>query len=151
MERFEAWLGKSPTHIDTHHHIHRFEPVFEVLTELAEEYGISFRLSERVNLEVRERFHEREIILADHLLPDIDPHPPFSKVRLREVLDSLPEGIIEIMCHPAVIDDELRSISSWVDARADELNALSDESIRPYLNELNVELTNYGKLNSLVG
>lgn len=151
MDRFEAWFGKSPTHIDTHHHLHRFESVFEVLTEIAGEYGIAFRLSDRVDTEVRERFNEREIILADHLLPDIDPFPCLNKARLREVLNQLPEGVVEMMCHPGVVDDELRKISSFVDERAGELDALSDALIRPYLKELNIELTNYGKLNSLAG
>ena len=150
IEKFEEWFGKLPTHIDTHHHLHRFQTVFDVFAELAEEFGIPFRLSECVNVSVRERFERRGIILTDHLMPDIDPFPHFYKARLAEVLSKLPDGVVELMTHPAVIDEELKRISSFVDPRADEREALSDPSLHSLLAEKNIELTHYGCLNSHV-
>lgn len=150
IDVFEAWFGKPPTHIDTHHHLHRFQAVFDVLTEIAEEYGIPFRLSECVDTGTRERFEKRGIVLSDHLIADIDPFPHFHKARLKEILSCLPEGVIELMTHPAVIDEELKKISSFVEPRADELEALSDGALRSFLAEANVELTHYGYLNAHV-
>jgi len=148
IENFEEWFGKPPTHIDTHHHLHRFQTVFDVFIELAEEFAVPFRLSECVNFPVRQRFEKRGIILADHLIPDIDPFPHFRKARLREVLNALPEGVVELMTHPAVVDEELKRISSFVEPRADELEALSDRSLHSLLTNANIELTHYGLLNA---
>jgi hypothetical protein len=39
IERFKG-AGFTPTHLDTHHHVHGFFPVFALLIELAREYGI---------------------------------------------------------------------------------------------------------------
>ncbi|MBI4431491.1 MAG: ChbG/HpnK family deacetylase [Candidatus Omnitrophica bacterium] len=150
IEKFEDWLGKPPTHVDTHHHLHRFPPVFEVLLEIAEEYGIPFRLSECVDLAVRDNVEERGIALADHLFPDIDPFPHFTRARLKEVLSTLPEGVNELMTHPAVIDNELRKISSFVEPRAEELEALGDSTLRTLLSDSHIELTHYGILNTPV-
>jgi len=150
IEHFEEWFGKPPTHIDTHHHLHRFQTVFDVFIELAEEFGVPFRLSDCVDLAVRQRFEKRGIILTDHLIPDIDPFPHFRKARLKEVLSKLPEGVVELMTHPAVIDEELKRISSFVAPRADELEALGDPSLRSLLAKSNIELVHYGQINARV-
>lgn len=148
IECFEDWLGVSPSHLDTHHHIHRFQPVFEVLTELALQKNISIRLCERVDNATHERFQSKNIKLADHLIADVDDFPHFSKGRLDEVLRNLPDGVVELMTHPAEIDDELRRISSFVDERAEELSALTQSHLISFLKRADIELVNY---RSLVG
>ena len=125
IERFEDWWGSPPTHLDTHHHLHRFTPVFEVLLELAEEYSIPIRLSEQVNASVRRRLEKHNIRLADHLIGDLDASRALNKARLSSILAELPDGVTEIMAHPGEVDDTLRAESSWAEVRAQELDALT--------------------------
>ncbi len=39
IEKFFSW-GLTPSHLDTHHHVHGFLPIFSLLVDLAREYGI---------------------------------------------------------------------------------------------------------------
>ncbi len=39
IEKFLSW-GLTPSHLDTHHHVHGFLPVFSLLFDLVREYGI---------------------------------------------------------------------------------------------------------------
>ena len=39
IEKFLSW-GLTPSHLDTHHHVHGFLPIFSLLVDLAREYGI---------------------------------------------------------------------------------------------------------------
>ena len=37
--RFRAVFGRRPSHVDSHHHLHRFAPVLEVVLDLAASLG----------------------------------------------------------------------------------------------------------------
>lgn len=39
IEKFLSW-GLTPSHLDTHHHVHGFMPIFLLVVDLAREYGI---------------------------------------------------------------------------------------------------------------
>src|SRR5262245_41603867 len=43
LESFRHLLGKHPTHIDSHQHVHRNEPIRSILTETARELGVPLR------------------------------------------------------------------------------------------------------------
>lgn len=43
VERFRAIFGHSPSHLDTHHHIHRHPPVLEAVLDLAVGLGVPVR------------------------------------------------------------------------------------------------------------
>jgi predicted glycoside hydrolase/deacetylase ChbG (UPF0249 family) len=50
----------------------------------------------------------------------------FSTEDLLPVLESLPEGVTELMCHPGYPDAGLREQTSYSDGRESELAALLD-------------------------
>src|SRR5438067_10605572 len=43
LERFRELLGRDPTHLDSHQHVHREEPVRSLAVELALELGVPLR------------------------------------------------------------------------------------------------------------
>src|SRR5579859_2490917 len=43
LERFRELLGRDPTHLDSHQHVHRGEPVASLLSELAARLGVPLR------------------------------------------------------------------------------------------------------------
>ena len=43
LERFRALLGRDPTHLDSHQHVHESEPVAGVAERLAAELGVPLR------------------------------------------------------------------------------------------------------------
>src|SRR5258708_14951846 len=46
LESFRQLLGKDPTHLDSHQHVHRNEPVLSVMKRLAQELAVPLRSSD---------------------------------------------------------------------------------------------------------
>jgi predicted glycoside hydrolase/deacetylase ChbG (UPF0249 family) len=108
-EQIEAFLdtGLIPSHIDTHHHVHGFPRIFEILMEAIDRYGIKairfsktgYALMRREDIlfapetaQWMENALRQRRIKYPHLL--IDPLFPFS-------LEALPPGVTELMVHPS--------------------------------------------------
>jgi predicted glycoside hydrolase/deacetylase ChbG (UPF0249 family) len=109
QEQIEAFLdtGLIPSHIDTHHHVHGFPQIFEILLEAMDRYGIQairfnkagYTLLGREDILstsetaqwMEEALCNRGIVYPQLL---IDPLSPFS-------LKEIPRGITELMVHPS--------------------------------------------------
>ena len=115
-EQIRAFLdaGLTPSHIDTHHHVHGFPQIFDHLVAAMERYGIkAIRFSKTgyallgredilLTTNTTQRMEEKlraQGIVYPHLL--IDPRMPFS-------LKELPPGVTELMVHPGVGGDQWR-------------------------------------------
>jgi hopanoid biosynthesis associated protein HpnK len=66
---------------------------------------------------------------------------------VRRVIEDLRDGTTELMCHPALYDDELEQAATRLKReRQRELEALTDESVRRAVHSAGVQLINYGEL-----
>ena len=65
---------------------------------------------------------------------------------LEDVLYSLEAGTTELMCHPAHVDEELRSSSGYAEPRDAERKALQDIRVRSMMRALGVERINFEAL-----
>jgi hopanoid biosynthesis associated protein HpnK len=66
---------------------------------------------------------------------------------VRRVIEGLSDGTTELMCHPALYDDELEQAATRLKReRQRELEALTDESVRRTVHSTGVRLINYGEL-----
>ena len=54
--------------------------------------------------------------------------------------------VIDIMCHPAFVDEYLVNSTSYAMQRMKEYSILTSEKVQEYLRKNNIELTNYSKL-----
>lgn len=60
------------------------------------------------------------------------------------ILEQLPEGTSELMCHAGLVDDELRSCGdSYIDQREKELAILLDPTVREAIQRFGIELVNF--------
>ncbi|OGP86420.1 MAG: hypothetical protein A2Z08_00445 [Deltaproteobacteria bacterium RBG_16_54_11] len=106
--------GLIPSHIDTHHHVHGFPQIFELLVEAMDRLGIragrfskkGYALLGREDIPVTsgqaqwmEDVLRKKGILHPHHL--IDPLFPFS-------LKEIPAGVSELMVHPSMGGDQWR-------------------------------------------
>ncbi len=112
IEAFRA-TGLSLHHLDSHHHVHGWAPIQDVIVRLAEEYETTFRalptLDARRDLWVTERFTDQF----------------YGAGVSRETLDAIrPGASIEAMVHPADIDDTLPSVTSYLEQRLVEKELL---------------------------
>lgn len=167
VERFIQITGRSPDHLDSHHHSSYFTPaLFERMLILAAELGCP----------VRKPFREDSASAADYL-PAGQPEQDFAEVEklitrfkpattqafcggfydesatlphlielIKQIAAASSLSTWELMCHPAVVDDELRLISDYNTQRAKELQVLCDTHARALLIELEVDLIPFAKL-----
>ena len=115
--QIEAFLatGLPLDHLDSHHHIHGWPVLHDVIIRLAEEYDTTFRalttLGSRRDLWVTERF-------SDQFYADGVSHATLDAIE--------PGGSIEVMVHPADLDDRLPSVTSYLEPRLLEKQVLVD-------------------------
>ena len=134
-------LGIQPTHIDTHHHVHRFPGIFEVYAEIAAAYGLPARaLTPRMAGALR----SRGALCPDYCetrWPGGQFKPEVFLTHISRAFESTEgERTIELMCHPGFCDEELESKSTYHKERHEELRSLCDPRLRDGLLEMGIEL-----------
>lgn len=110
--------GIEPTHLDTHHHVHRDTRFLEVLATVARRFSLPIRrtgdeqLDEMVDVEfVSDRVTQAWTLTgrpAEDLVDEL-------------VAAQACNGVIEVVCHPGYPDDGLRGKTSACDVRAVEV------------------------------
>lgn len=142
LAKFMEIFGRSPTHIDSHHHSHRRPAVFEVVCALARRERIPVRnAGEPMGRELKARglrandFFEERFFDEGATVPD-----------LLGIIDGLPEGSTELMCHPGHEDPVLAATSSYAEARVRELAALTDPAVRAAIERAGVRLISFAQL-----
>jgi hopanoid biosynthesis associated protein HpnK len=163
------------THLDTHKHTHLAPPVLDAVARIGEEFGIPWvrrpfdlpitaarggapwarRASSRGLGLVSSRF---ERVLARRHCRTTDHFAGFQitgRFRTRELvalLQALPEGTTELMCHPGRLTGELRAARTRLkESREEELAALIAPETRRAVEENAIELVNYRALGEALG
>ena len=170
--------GIEPTHLDTHKHTHSHPKVMEALARVAKEFGITRvrkpfeslrnvfgmprgggngrasakqRATAAVARTGAPRF-QRVITRYGLRTPDyffglgLTGH--LASPAVLRVLNALPEGTSELMCHPGMCDDELeRTETRLKHQREVELAGLLDPAVRNAAQQQGIELVNYRALN----
>jgi predicted glycoside hydrolase/deacetylase ChbG (UPF0249 family) len=94
LERFRDLVGRDPTHIDSHQHVHRNEPVRSIVTRAARRMGVPVRGISR-GVRYRGSFYGQ-----GH---NGEPWPEgISVAGLVEMLRQLGPGVTEFGCHPGL-------------------------------------------------
>lgn len=125
LARFEELVGAPPTHIDSHHHVHRDERIHVAFAEFADEHRLPMR--------------ERTV---PHC-PDYYGASAIGVDNLLELLSRLEEGDSELGCHPGYADG---LVSRYTLEREDELRALTDPRVRASLADFEIELIGWREL-----
>jgi len=142
LERFRTIMRRDPTHFDSHHHSHREVPaVTEALVTLARE---TVRPVRAASPAVGERLRREGIPTTDRFVEDFFDRGVTLEVLLG-IVDAV-EGTTELMCHPAVVDEELRTTSSYAEARTRELEVLTDRRVRQAIDRAGVQTIHFGQL-----
>ena len=127
LERFRALLGRNPTHLDSHKHVHECKPAFGAAAEaLAAELEVPLR---NRGIRYERRFYGRDAISPEHLI---------------RLIEGLPPGWTEIGCHPAAGPVPT---SSYDAERQIELATLRDPRVKNLLNVTSVQLCSFAQVN----
>ena len=62
------------------------------------------------------------------------------------ILGDLQPGTTEMMCHPALVDEELKATSSYAEPRTRELQVLTNREVRQMIQAAGIQLINFSAL-----
>jgi chitin disaccharide deacetylase len=133
IRRFEDLLGRPPTHLDSHHHVHARAELLPVFRHLGRHHGIPLRGYSPVRW--CRRFYGQW---------EGESHPEQISVRsLILILEQdLVDGVTELSCHPGLPDAALGS--TYAAEREQELRTLCDVRVRHFLDRSGVTLIHHG-------
>ena len=131
LHAFRALVGSDPTHLDSHQHVHRDEPVRGVVLALGWALGVPVRHFGQA------RYCGAFYGQDRHGAPLCDA---ISAGALIGLIHALPAGVSELCCHPAA-EPELGS--DYGAERVAELEALCDPAVRAALAGAGVELGSF--------
>jgi predicted glycoside hydrolase/deacetylase ChbG (UPF0249 family) len=162
--------GVRPSHLDTHKHTHLAPPVLDAVARLGEEFNIRWvrrpfdfplngmrgaiprmkRITSSALTVLRGRFHRvlqcHGCRMTDHFA-GFQITGRFRTAELVQLLDAIPEGTTELMCHPGHCGDALRSAPTRLkESREHELRALLAPETRKALQRNGIELARYEEL-----
>jgi chitin disaccharide deacetylase len=133
LDRFEYLLGRPPTHLDSHHHVHRFRSLEPLFVQIAAETGLPLREHSEVRLFPDFYGH----------WDDGETHPewisPENLIRMLD--DEIGPGFTELSCHPGWFDPTFES--PYHRERELEVRTLCDPSVRRHVEESDLVLANY--------
>jgi predicted glycoside hydrolase/deacetylase ChbG (UPF0249 family) len=155
IEAFIQAAGRTPTHLDSHHHSSYFTPdLFRGMLELAKEYdcAIRFPFTRDIPSELEETNKHIPALLREFNLrrPDafyVDFYDEgATHEELLQLINNLPDGTSEIMCHPGHVDGAFVKESSYNKQRERELIILTDPSIREAIQTNGISLITFAEL-----
>jgi chitin disaccharide deacetylase len=164
--------GVVVSHLDTHKHTHMFQSVLRALLRAAKASGVPairnpfepLRLSllaagpriwkrwfQVKTLHALAAGFRRAVEAAGMLAPDgaigVAATGVLDEPLFRSLIDGIPEGTWEFVCHPGYNDMELQSVRTrLLQSRADELQLLTSASTRDLLAEKGIQLISYRDL-----
>lgn len=166
------WLidkGISPTHLDSHKHIHAFPWIYPIVVRLAERFNIAairwpfepkrisgsdwpsptkggimrariVRTMAKINRRQNDKFIRNDMFLGVAHTGRIDTD------FWRKVSKNSFRGLVEVMTHPGFAEGLNPAKTRLIEQRQIELEALCSEQTKKLLADANIELVHYGKL-----
>lgn len=134
IEKFIAITKQKPTHLDSHHHIHTIPKIQPIALRLAKEYDLPMRQS--------------EYLIKDYepVIVDTNCYKDNATISYIKELCEKKTGIIELMCHPALLDQQLYTTSSYNIDRINELALYQSDEIKQYLSNNKIQIINYSDI-----
>ena len=120
--------GVNVDHLDSHHH---------VIEKIVKKYNLPIRGGFESKLDYDKVIPMTESFYNENVTEDY----------FEKYMDELKKhDVIDIMCHPAFVDEYLVNSTSYAMQRMKEYSILTSEKVQEYLRKNNIELTNYSKL-----
>jgi chitin disaccharide deacetylase len=139
LDRFRTLMGRAPTHVDSHRHMHLKHEVRALFGELVAPLGVPLRGDGRVFF-IGGFYAQWEwgVTELEHV----------SVGALQGILrDEVGHGWTEVSCHPGYMTPEYRT--TYRDEREAEIRTLTDPRVRETIGELGLTLESYATYRGL--
>ena len=163
-------LGLTPTHLDSHQHVHAIPGIFQVVANFAAERGLPMRMpwawvgqadekrltrriKERVlgtTLHVLARARPSSVPVNDGFCSVFDLGTPPAQLSLQEYIRLLSpycSGVVELMVHPAHVDDALMGKTAITGTSDAEQRLLMDPAFAAIPSSLGFRLATFRDIN----
>jgi predicted glycoside hydrolase/deacetylase ChbG (UPF0249 family) len=139
FSRFVELMGRPPTHLDSHHNLHRDPKALPAFRDLATKHGLPLR--EHSPVRYFSKFYGQwggqthfEQISVKYLT--------------RMLEKEIEEGITELSCHPGYVEQDY--LTGYSVEREAELGALCDPFVVETLAAQSIQLVSYHHLNNVL-
>ena len=134
LESFRRLTGRDPTHLDSHQHAHRSDPLRTIAAAAAGQLRVPLRHFDSCVRHCGDFYGQtgKGEPMPDGITPDA----------LARIIRSLPPGVTEVSCHPG--DDPLLD-SPYRHERLIEVQSLCHATVRASLEEAAVKLVSFAR------
>ena len=142
LECFQRLLGRPPTHLDSHQHVHRSPGIASVVNAAAERLGVPVRESSPTIRYCGEFYGEsgRGEGFAEGITVE----------SMVAIIERLTQGTTELACHPG--DGDCAELPvHYREARVTELRTLCDPAVRDAIDRNGVVLTTFAAITDRKG
>lgn len=137
LEQFRRLVGRDPTHLDSHHHLHRGESLQSIFLELARELDVPLRHF-TPGVQFCGAFYGHD----GRGRPEPESITPGALIAL---LGRISDGVTEVGSHPGYPD----GFDTWYrEERVQEVKTLCDPQVREAVDRLGITLVSFGELAS---
>ncbi len=145
------------THLDSHMGpLHLRADYHEIYVRLANEYRVPIRLASRTRMRsegmgaILDQLDGFGIITPDHLVFHGPPSVAETEHYWTNLISTLKPGVTEVLCHPAIARDELRSCARDALQREADLHYFTSPQTRQLLEDEGVHRTGFRQLRNLM-
>ena len=135
IDAFHRLVGRRPTHLDSHQHVHREDPVRTALSRAGIRLGVPVR-------QVRGGICYRGEFYGQDGRGRANPHAITVEGLIR-VIESLASGVSELGCHPGEADG---LESTYGAERTAEVETLCDSRVTTAIGRLHVRLRSFAEV-----
>lgn len=156
-------MGLRPSHIDTHMGTLYGSPEFaKVFFETAVKYNIPANAIDLSDKDVADYYRAAGYPINDEMIKFLESYPlpkldnftsapdgksyENKKENFIKLVQSLKPGLTEIIFHPSILTENLKSITGSAQQRAWEAQMFSDPEIKQFFNENNIEITTWTEI-----
>ena len=141
-KKFCELMGKQPTHIDSHHHVHTRDNIKQLFIPWAEKHKLPLRMT--CNVFYNGGFYGQ---WYDENMNPFPCHECISIGHFESMLNNLQEGITEFGCHPGYIASDLKD--TYLFEREVELSVLLNPDLLQLIHKKDIKLINFAELPDL--
>jgi chitin disaccharide deacetylase len=159
IEAFQKAIGRKPDHLDSHHHSSYCNiDLFLLMMDLADELNCSIRVPYGTEHTVlanistppeQSRLAGLKNGYAQVFIDDFyDQTATLESMKgiLQFIAEDSQHQTFELMCHPAIVDEELTNTSSYNQPRARELEVLTSPEIVEMVKQKDIQLISFEHL-----
>lgn len=128
------YSGIKTCHLDSHHHVHTLTELKPVIEKILDKYDLPIRGGFEYNME-----YKKVVKLIDSFYKENVSEDYFVKI-LKEIKEY---DVVDMMCHPAFLDDFILNSTSYAIDRTKEYKILTSDNIKNVLEENNIIISNY--------